>query len=112
MFKSTFLALVLGFILFQEVPAQTHSLDYYLGQGLKNSPLLKDYANQVQSGRIDSLLVLGGYKPQVGITSQVLIAPVGNHFGYDEAITNGARTADIGGKLTTRQMADEIIKNM
>ena len=28
----------------------------------------------------------------------------------DEAITNGARTADIGGKLTTRQMTDEIIK--
>jgi 3-isopropylmalate dehydrogenase len=30
----------------------------------------------------------------------------------DETITNGARTADIGGKLTTRQMADEIIKRM
>ncbi len=30
----------------------------------------------------------------------------------DEALTNGARTADLGGKLTTRQMADEIIKNM
>jgi 3-isopropylmalate dehydrogenase len=30
----------------------------------------------------------------------------------DETITNGARTADIGGKLTTRQMADEIIKNI
>ena len=28
----------------------------------------------------------------------------------DEAITNGARTADLGGQLTTRQMADEIIK--
>lgn len=30
----------------------------------------------------------------------------------DEVITSGARTADIGGKLTTRQMADEIIKRM
>jgi 3-isopropylmalate dehydrogenase len=28
----------------------------------------------------------------------------------DEAITNGARTADLGGQLTTRQMAAEIIK--
>ena len=28
----------------------------------------------------------------------------------DEAITHGARTADLGGKLSTRQMADEIIK--
>ena len=30
----------------------------------------------------------------------------------DETITAGARTTDIGGKLTTRQMADEIIKHM
>jgi 3-isopropylmalate dehydrogenase len=28
----------------------------------------------------------------------------------DEVITDGCRTADIGGKLTTRQMADEIIQ--
>ena len=28
----------------------------------------------------------------------------------DQAITDGARTADIGGKLTTRQMTDEVIK--
>jgi hypothetical protein len=28
----------------------------------------------------------------------------------DETITAGARTADLGGKLNTRQMADEIIK--
>jgi 3-isopropylmalate dehydrogenase len=30
----------------------------------------------------------------------------------DEAITNGARTTDLGGKLTTRQMTDEIIKHL
>lgn len=30
----------------------------------------------------------------------------------DGAITGGARTADLGGKLTTRQMADEIIKRI
>jgi 3-isopropylmalate dehydrogenase len=30
----------------------------------------------------------------------------------DETITAGARTADIGGKLTTKQMADEIIKRL
>ena len=29
-----------------------------------------------------------------------------------DAITNGARTADLGGTLNTRQMADEIIKNL
>jgi 3-isopropylmalate dehydrogenase len=30
----------------------------------------------------------------------------------DETVTAGARTADIGGKLTTRQMADEIIQRL
>jgi 3-isopropylmalate dehydrogenase len=30
----------------------------------------------------------------------------------DETISAGARTSDIGGKLTTRQMTDEIIKRM
>ena len=30
----------------------------------------------------------------------------------DETITTGARTADLGGKLTTRQMADEIISRI
>ncbi len=30
----------------------------------------------------------------------------------DQTITDGARTADLGGKLTTRQMADEVIKNL
>jgi 3-isopropylmalate dehydrogenase len=30
----------------------------------------------------------------------------------DETITAGARTTDLGGKLTTRQMTDEIIKRM
>ena len=30
----------------------------------------------------------------------------------EQTITDGARTADIGGKLTTRQMADEIIKRL
>jgi len=30
----------------------------------------------------------------------------------DETITNGARTMDLGGMLTTRQMTDEIIKNL
>ena len=30
----------------------------------------------------------------------------------DAAITSGARTGDIGGKLSTKQMADEIIKSM
>ena len=30
----------------------------------------------------------------------------------DEAINWGARTVDVGGKMNTRQMADEIIKRL
>jgi 3-isopropylmalate dehydrogenase len=30
----------------------------------------------------------------------------------EQAITNGARTVDLGGRLTTRQMTDEIIKHL
>jgi len=30
----------------------------------------------------------------------------------EQTITDGARTTDIGGKLKTRQMTDEIIKNL
>jgi 3-isopropylmalate dehydrogenase len=30
----------------------------------------------------------------------------------DEAITGGARTPDLGGALTTRQMTDEVIRNL
>jgi 3-isopropylmalate dehydrogenase len=30
----------------------------------------------------------------------------------DVAITNGARTADLGGTLKTHQMSDEILKNI
>ena len=30
----------------------------------------------------------------------------------EQTITDGARTADLGGKLTTRQMADEILKRL
>jgi 3-isopropylmalate dehydrogenase len=30
----------------------------------------------------------------------------------DDALTAGCRTADLGGKLTTRQMADEIIRRL
>ena len=37
-------------------------LTFYLGQALQNSPLLKDYHNQVLSGEVDSQLVKAGYK--------------------------------------------------
>ncbi len=69
--------------------AQTHNLQYYLQQGQTNSPLLKDYQNQIKSGTVDSSLIRANQRPQVLANGQVLIAPTINGYGYDKAVTNG-----------------------
>ncbi len=69
------------------INAQT--LDYFIKQGLTNSPLLKDYQNQINSTSLDSLLVNSSRMPQVVLNGQLMAAPEYNHFGYDDAITNG-----------------------
>ncbi|MBS1780798.1 MAG: TolC family protein [Bacteroidetes bacterium] len=69
--------------------AQVRQLDYFLNQGLKNSPLLRDFSNQLISNGIDSALVRANYKPQVSFTSNNFYAPVINGFGYDPTVTNG-----------------------
>lgn len=76
---------------------QPRTLEYYLSKGLAGSPLLNDIENQLSTSGIDSILVLCGYKPQVVVTSQALIAPAGNNIGYDEAITNGGNYAAVIG---------------
>ncbi|MBN9485243.1 MAG: hypothetical protein BGO70_03065 [Bacteroidetes bacterium 43-93] len=69
--------------------AQVRQLDYFLDQGLKNSPLLRDFSNQLISNGIDSALVRANYKPQVSFTSNNFYAPTINGFGYDPIVTNG-----------------------
>jgi outer membrane protein TolC len=69
---------------------QAQSLDFYIQKGLENSPLLKDFRNQLLSGKLDSLLTQASYKPQVNQVSQAMYAPTAKNFGYDAAITNGA----------------------
>ena len=64
------------------------SLDFFLQQGLANSPLLKDYQNQANAASYDSLLIKSSQLPQVDLNSQIMIAPVYKHFGYDVNITN------------------------
>ncbi len=75
---------------------QTRSLEYYLGEGLLNSPLLKDLQNQVNSASIDSLIVIAQRKPQIEWRSQLLYPPYKNHFGYDEVITDGGNYQAVG----------------
>jgi outer membrane protein TolC len=69
--------------------SQSRSLDYYLQAGISNSPLLKDYNNQIKSALIDSLLVLSARMPQVEAKSQLLYSPAYKNFGYDEIVTDG-----------------------
>ncbi len=70
--------------------AQTRQLDFFLNQAIENSPLLKEYKNQVKINEFDSLLLLAAQRPQVSFTSNDSYAPVVKGFGYDDAITNGA----------------------
>ena len=70
--------------------AQTAQLQQYINNGLLNSPLLKEYQNQIALNKYDSLLIRAATKPQVAGTSFNSYAPVIKGFGYDGAITNGA----------------------
>lgn len=94
---TSFLIILLTLIIDENGYSQSRQLDHYLSEGLKNSPLLRDYSNQINSGKLDSLLVLCGYKPQIGVTSQVMAAPFSTNFGYDEAITNGGNYSAVVG---------------
>ena len=69
--------------------AQTTLLQQYIDNGLRNSPLLKDYQNQAALNRYDSLLIRAASRPQVTGSTFNSYAPVIKGFGYDNAITNG-----------------------
>lgn len=69
--------------------APVTGLAFYVGQALQNSPLLKDYRNQVLTGEVDSQLIAAGYRPQVNGSSVNVYAPLINGWGYDQAISNG-----------------------
>jgi len=77
--------------------AQSRDLHYYLNTGETNSPLLKDYANQLLTAKVDSAKVLAELKPQVNALSQVLIAPTAHNFGYDSSLTNGGNYSALVG---------------
>jgi outer membrane protein TolC len=79
---------------------QVRTLSWYTDQAKKNSPLLKGYQNQILSNKVDSQLLLAGFKPQVNFLSNDSYAPVINGFGYDDAITN---TANISALIQARK---------
>jgi hypothetical protein len=76
---------------------QTHTLEFYLNEGLKNSPLLNEYRNQISSAVSDSLLIRAVKKPLVTAKSQLLYSPFYQNFGYDEIITDGGNYTAVMG---------------
>jgi outer membrane protein TolC len=76
---------------------QTRNLDFYLSQGIQNSPLLNDYRNQVNSSVTDSLIIRAAKKPLVEAKSFLQYSPYYKNFGYDDVITDGGNyTAVLG----------------
>ena len=69
--------------------ANAQDMEYFIKQGLQNSPLLKDYQNQINQSSIDSLLIKADSKPRIDGNAQFLYQPYSDHLGYDNAITNG-----------------------
>ncbi|MDN3579974.1 TolC family protein [Mucilaginibacter flavus] len=83
-----FFSLILFAFIYTATRAQTNTLDHYIELAQNNSPLLKDLKNQIAAGRIDSLRLRAGLKPQVNLNSGGYYAPVISGFGYSGAITN------------------------
>src|ERR1700690_1434675 len=76
---------------------QARNLEFYQNQGIKNSPLLNDYRNQISSAVTDSLLIRAAKKPLIDAKSQLLYSPAYHNFGYDEVVTDGGNyTAVVG----------------
>lgn len=90
-FKTYILFLVMAVFGLCPVRAQqpVRNLEYFYQEAVKRSPLLKDYHNQLQSSKIDSMQVKAGYLPQVSALANGMYAPVVNGYGFDEVLTNG-----------------------
>ena len=98
---------ILALVAAGSVAAQQKDLGFFISQAYNNSPLLKDFQNQVLTNQLDSQRIRATYKPQVNGTSNALYAPVIGGYGYDGAITNGGQLAALVGvnqSLTGRKL--------
>src|SRR5450432_95948 len=74
---------------------QQKNLDYFIQQALGNSPLLKDYQNQILINQADSQRIHANYLPQVSGNSTNSYAPFIHGYGYDNVITNGGQLSAV-----------------
>ena len=94
--QKKFLWLVIGLVIscvasYGQDTLPRRTLDFYLEQGLINSPLLKENSNAITLNRLDSLLNIAINKPYVQAIGQYLYAPAGANWGYDQSTTNGGQ---------------------
>ncbi|MHB1179882.1 MAG: TolC family protein [Daejeonella sp.] len=69
--------------------SQERTIEDYIKMGTNNSPLLKDFNNQILINKLDSAIIRANYKPLVGANSTGTYAPIIRGYGYDLAISNG-----------------------
>jgi outer membrane protein TolC len=94
--------------------AQEKNLEYFLQQAKSNSPLIKDFQNQISILKLDSAKIKAGLMPQVSGSSNLLYAPVISGFGYDPAITNGqlvSALVSVSKEITSKNRINTLIKN-
>lgn len=96
-----FLLIIIFFGLTLVAHNQSRNLDFYISEGLQNSPLLKDYRNQINMAVSDSVLISAAKKPLVEAKSQIQYSPFYNNFGYDEVITDGGNYTAVMGVTQT-----------
>lgn len=66
-----------------------NTMEYFVEQGQKNSPLLNDINNQLVSNVIDSMKLRAAYGFVVTADGNGMYAPDIKGWGYDNALTNG-----------------------
>jgi len=104
--------------------AQKNNLDYFVTQAVANSPLLKEYSNQIRSFALDSGIIRATLRPQVNGISNNYVAPVFDGWGYDPAITNFRQVSgmiqvsksflsskSIASQMTNLQLQSQAISN-
>jgi len=82
------LIFLLTLICVHTIYAQTKNIEYFIHEGLKNSPLLMAVSSNAERSRLDSLLLKATSGFQVGAVSSNAFAPVVNGWGYDAVKTD------------------------
>ena len=88
-----YLTIVFYFLIHSICHAQSHDLEYFIRQAQQNSPVIRDYQNQLSMASLDSQMLKASLHTQVNFISSNYYAPIIKGWGYDEAITNIANVS-------------------